>query len=425
MVSQPATEETGTVELATFDDGGNPIAASATPSSESPGALVPSATTAKATPQPIRACSRSKGCRSERMRPCWRPRSKTPDVEQAQQAKPRRSVSVRRGGRPTRTIFNIRAQQRQRGDLLIRVRDQDGSYLAGACFGLIPNGETAPSDRGLRQPRRRREQRRRPHPPHRHPGRPLHADPDRPPPTATPPPRTSRSASRRAPCARWRSPTRPNRSAPRPSTSRRLTARGTALPGRLLRDHARATRRSKPATTRRRRHHPVRRYSLPAATSCARPSRPAGGFTTAGSTATRLDPGQTRDGHRRQRGAPGQPAPAQDRRRGPASGRSLLRAPSAGTAPSTRLRQRRQRRQHQRRRHPAGDGRARNLHPARDPAAGWLSRRRRPGGDHLRQPAEPGQRRRRPRAATAAHRRPARLQARYRWQRAGRLLLCR
>ena len=68
-----------------------------------------------------------------------------PDAEQAQQAKPRRSVSVRRGGRPTRTIFNIRAQQRQRGDLLIRVRDQDGSYLAGACFGLIPNGETAPS----------------------------------------------------------------------------------------------------------------------------------------------------------------------------------------------------------------------------------------------------------------------------------------
>ena len=67
-----------------------------------------------------------------------------PDAEQAQQAKPR-SVSVRRGGRPTRTIFNIRAQQRQRGDLLIQVRDQDGSYLAGACFGLIPNGETAPS----------------------------------------------------------------------------------------------------------------------------------------------------------------------------------------------------------------------------------------------------------------------------------------
>ena len=52
---------------------------------------------------------------------------------------------MRRGGRPTRTIFNIRAQQRQRGDLLIRVRDQDGTYLTGACFGLIPNGETAPS----------------------------------------------------------------------------------------------------------------------------------------------------------------------------------------------------------------------------------------------------------------------------------------
>ena len=160
-----------------------------------------------------------------------------PDAEQAQQAKPRRSVSVRRGGRPTRTIFNIRAQQRQRGDLLIRVRDQDGSYLEGACFGLIPNGETAPSaevcdNRGDDE--------------NSADGRILLASiragrytlTRRPLPPVTRQPRISRSASRRAPCARSRSPTRPNRSAPQTSTSRRLTARGTRCPG-LLRDHAR------------------------------------------------------------------------------------------------------------------------------------------------------------------------------------------
>ncbi len=99
----------------------------------------------KATLQPIRACSRCEGLPVGTYEAVLETAVEAPDAEQAQQAKPRRSVSVRRGGRPTRTIFNIRAQQRQRGDLLIRVRDQDGSYLAGACFGLIPNGETAPS----------------------------------------------------------------------------------------------------------------------------------------------------------------------------------------------------------------------------------------------------------------------------------------
>src|SRR5262249_23613701 len=33
----------------------------------------------------------------------------------------------------------------QRGDLLIRVRDQDGNDLAGACFGLVPEGDNKPS----------------------------------------------------------------------------------------------------------------------------------------------------------------------------------------------------------------------------------------------------------------------------------------
>ncbi|MCC7023165.1 MAG: hypothetical protein IT338_10065, partial [Thermomicrobiales bacterium] len=68
-----------------------------------------------------------------------------PGATLEQQARPRRSVSIRRGDRPTRAVFNVRRQQSQRGDLLVRVRDQDGTYLAGACFALIPEGETAPS----------------------------------------------------------------------------------------------------------------------------------------------------------------------------------------------------------------------------------------------------------------------------------------
>ena len=68
----------------------------------------------------------------------------TPGAEIEQQARQRRSVSVRKG-RPTRTEVRVRGQQNQRGDLLIRVRDQDGNDLAGACFGLIPEGDNRPS----------------------------------------------------------------------------------------------------------------------------------------------------------------------------------------------------------------------------------------------------------------------------------------
>ena len=116
MVSEPAAEETGVVELATFDDAGNPVATSATPSPERREPSVPSATTAKATPPPIPGCSWSRDSPPARTKPCWRRPSKTPDVEQAQQARPRRSVSVRRGDRPTRAEFSVRAQQNQRGD---------------------------------------------------------------------------------------------------------------------------------------------------------------------------------------------------------------------------------------------------------------------------------------------------------------------
>ncbi|MDF3041209.1 MAG: LPXTG-motif cell wall anchor domain protein, partial [Thermomicrobiales bacterium] len=145
MVSQPVTEETGVVELVTFGDDGNPIAdqcytlvgvtGSFGPfcdNGEGDSAADPGVLTVERLPVGTYEAVLETAVEDA-------------DVEQAQQAKPRRSVSVRRGDRPTRTIFNIRAQQQQRGDILIRVRDEDGSYLEGACFGLIPDGETAPS----------------------------------------------------------------------------------------------------------------------------------------------------------------------------------------------------------------------------------------------------------------------------------------
>ena len=145
MVSQPATEETGVVELAAFDDGGNPIAGQCytlVGVSESFGPFCDNGEGDTSADPGVLAVE---GLPVGTYEAVLETAVEDADVEQAQQAKPRRSVSVRRGGRPTRTIFNVRAQQRQRGDLLIRVRDQDGGYLAGACFALIPNGETAPS----------------------------------------------------------------------------------------------------------------------------------------------------------------------------------------------------------------------------------------------------------------------------------------
>ena len=178
MVSQPATEETGVVELVAFDDDGNPIAGQCYTLVGVTESFGPFCDNGEGDTSADPGVLTVEGLPVGTYEAVLETAVEDADVEQAQQAKPRRSVSVRRGGRPTRTIFNIRAQQRQRGDLLIRVRDQDGSYLAGACFGLIPNGETAPSAEVCDNRGGRREQRRRPHPPHRHPGRPVHADSD-------------------------------------------------------------------------------------------------------------------------------------------------------------------------------------------------------------------------------------------------------
>jgi uncharacterized surface anchored protein len=148
MVSQPATEETGTVELATFDDSGNPIPDQCYSLAGVAGSFGPFCDDGEGDTSTDPGVLTVEGLPIGTYEAVLETASEDPDVEQAQQAqqaKPRRSVSVRRAGRPTRAIFNVRAQQRQRGDLLIRVREEDGGYLADVCFGLIPDGETAPS----------------------------------------------------------------------------------------------------------------------------------------------------------------------------------------------------------------------------------------------------------------------------------------
>ena len=145
MVSQPATEETGTVELVASDDDGNPIAGQCYTLVGVAESFGPFCDNGEGDTSADPGVLTIEGLPVGTYEAVLETAVDDGDVEQAQQAKPRRSVSIRRSGRPTRTIFNIRAQQRQRGDLLIRVRDQDGTYLTGACFGLIPNGETAPS----------------------------------------------------------------------------------------------------------------------------------------------------------------------------------------------------------------------------------------------------------------------------------------
>ncbi len=146
MVSPPAAEETGVVELATFDDGGNPITGQCYTLAGVAGSFGPFCDNGEGDTSEDPGVLVVEGLPTGTYEAILETTVDDPDVEEAQQAKPRRSVSVRRGGRPTRAIFNVRAQQRQRGDLLIRVRDEDGSYLAGACFRLTGEGETAPLD---------------------------------------------------------------------------------------------------------------------------------------------------------------------------------------------------------------------------------------------------------------------------------------
>ncbi|MFN8589922.1 MAG: SpaA isopeptide-forming pilin-related protein [Thermomicrobiales bacterium] len=145
VVSEPAKPETGAVEFATFDDAGNAVPGLCYTLAGNAGSFGPFCDNGEGDtstePGVLAVSGLPTGTYEATL-------DITPDsgaVAVEQSARQRRSVSVRRGDRPTRVNFNIRAQQNQRGDLLVRVRDEDGNYLAGACVGLIPDGETQPS----------------------------------------------------------------------------------------------------------------------------------------------------------------------------------------------------------------------------------------------------------------------------------------
>jgi hypothetical protein len=147
IVSAAAPAETGAVEFQTFDEAGNAIPNQCFTLTGAAGSFGP-------------FCDNSQG--DDSVEPGLivvhglptgtyeavlqaQPSPQIPDVTLEQQTPQRRSVSVRRGNRPTRAAFTIRAQQNRRGSLLIRVRDQDGDYLGGACFALTPDGENQPA----------------------------------------------------------------------------------------------------------------------------------------------------------------------------------------------------------------------------------------------------------------------------------------
>ena len=153
MVSQPATEETGVVELVAFDAAATRSGTSATPLSESAGASVPSATTVKAT---LSRSGRAHGAGAAGRNVQGRAgdRGRSPDAEQAQQAEAAaiRVSAPRR--RPTRTIFNIRAQH---GSGVISSSGSATRMAAiwGRLLRVDPEWRNRAVRRRCRQPRRR------------------------------------------------------------------------------------------------------------------------------------------------------------------------------------------------------------------------------------------------------------------------------
>ena len=362
IAAPPSTpeEETGTVELVASDDDGNPIEGQCYTLVGVTGSFGPFCDNGEGDSSVDPGVLTVEGLPVGTYEAVLETDVADADVEQAQQAKQRRSVSVRRGGRPTRAIFNIRAQQRQRGDLLIRVRDQDGSYLTGACFGLIPDGETAPSAEvcdnrgddensadgrilltGIRAGRYTLTQT-----------------------TAPSGYSTAADQSVRIAAGSVREVAVTNQPEPEQTATldvETTDSRGDRAARGLLRDHAREF---DPRSLRRqrRRNHPLCRYTTRQLRRAPDPAA-CGGLHHGGLHSNAPRPRPVCDGDRRQRGAAGQPGAAQDRRCGSASGGSLLRAPQWRPRRLLDLRQRCQRRQHQRRRHLAGDGRRRELTP--------------------------------------------------------------
>jgi uncharacterized surface anchored protein len=137
--------ETGTVELQAFDDAGNPIPGQCYILTGAAGQFGPFCDDGEgdATGQP--GVLTVTGLPTGSYEAVLQTSAEEPDAELAQKADTRRSVTVRQGNRPTKAQFRVRAQQNRRGDLLIRVRDEDGRYLAGACFALTPNGDANPA----------------------------------------------------------------------------------------------------------------------------------------------------------------------------------------------------------------------------------------------------------------------------------------
>ena len=153
MVNQLATEETGTVELATFDDSGNPISGQCYSLAGVAGSFGPFCDDGEGDTSADPGVLTVKGLPVGTYEAVLETAAEAPDVEQAQQAKPRRSVSVR-GGRPTRTIFNIRAQQRawRSPHPGPRARWQ---LSGGRLLRIDPQWRNRAIHRGVRQPPRR------------------------------------------------------------------------------------------------------------------------------------------------------------------------------------------------------------------------------------------------------------------------------
>jgi uncharacterized surface anchored protein len=141
---QPQPGDTGTVEFVTVDDAGNPVTDQCYTLTGDAGSFGPFCDNGEGDTSTEPGVLSVEGLPVGNYEAVLDTGEATPGAEVEQQARQRRSVSVRKG-RPTRTEVRVRGQQNQRGDLVIRVRDQDGNDLAGACFGLIPEGDNRPS----------------------------------------------------------------------------------------------------------------------------------------------------------------------------------------------------------------------------------------------------------------------------------------
>ncbi len=146
VTPEPGAEgETGTVELQAFDDAGNPISGQCYVLTGAAGQFGPFCDDGAGDTSGDPGILTVTGLPTGSYEAVLQTSADEPNAEFAQQADTRRSVTVGRGNRPTRAQFRVRAQQNRRGDLLIRVRDQDGRYLADACFALTPNGDANPA----------------------------------------------------------------------------------------------------------------------------------------------------------------------------------------------------------------------------------------------------------------------------------------